>query len=690
MTKVTDKSEQVGKAQVIFTPSGMRGDFAKDTSLLTVAQQTGADLDSVCGGNGICGRCKILVSEGEFSKFGFTSSRENLNEPTSIERAFFSKKELEKGYRLACNVFVKDNVVIDIPPESQVQQQLVRKAAGKLDVEAAPAIKLITIEVTEADMHDQSGDFERIQEMVEFETGIEDIEISLPILAQIQVALRKGKWQVTVAIAHKESIVAVWPGEQTALYGVAVDIGSTSIAAHLSDLSSGENIATTGQMNPQIRYGEDLMSRVSYIMMNPGGEVDLTDSVREAVNNLVQQLVTDSGVDKSTILDMVLVGNPIMHHLFLGLNPVELGTAPFALTRQGSVHCTAAEVGIDLNPGTQVYMLPCIAGHVGADAAAVVLSQAPYKNPDITLVVDVGTNAEIILGNADKLVAASSPTGPAFEGAQIEHGQRAAPGAIERLRIDPVTYAPKFKVIGCDLWSDEEGFAESTAATGVTGICGSGIIEAIAELMLSGLVLNEGVYNAELLDGNEHLFQNGKTLAYRVTPADEKGQGGIIITQNDIRAIQLAKATLYASIELLMDKLGIKEIARIELAGAFGAHIDPKYALALGLIPDCDVDQVRAVGNAAGTGARIALLNVAARREIEDQVLKMTKIETAIEPKFQDYFIAAMGIPHKQHDFVHLRKALPQLPVLSAQAQDAAPTRRRRRSSRGGRPNISR
>ncbi len=673
-------------AQVIFTPSGMRGEFKKETSLLASAQQTGADLDSVCGGNGICGRCKILVSEGDFAKFGFSSSRTHLSEPTSIERAYFSAKELEKGYRLACNAHLKDNVVIDIPPESQVQQQLVRKAAGKLNVEAAPAIKLVTIDVTEASMHDQTGDLERIQEQVEFETEIENINVDLQTLAQIQVALRKGSWKITVAIAHNESIVAVWPGEQTKLYGIAIDVGSTSIAAHLSDLDTGENLATTGQMNPQIRYGEDVISRVSYIMMNPGGEVDLTAAVRETINTLVQQLIEQSGVDASAILDMVLVGNPIMHHLLLGINPVELGGAPFALSTQSSVHCKASELDIDINPGTQVYILPCIAGHVGADAAAATLSQAPYKKTDITLVVDIGTNAEIVLGNSEKLVAASSPTGPAFEGAQIEHGQRAAPGAIERMRIDPVTYAPKYKVIGCDLWSDEAGFTEQTKDIGVTGICGSGIIEAVAELYISGLVLNDGVFSAALSEQTDYLFQNGKTLAYRVTD----GENGIIITQNDIRAIQFAKATLHASIELLMDKLDIKQIERIELAGAFGAHIDPKYAMALGLIPDCNVDNVRAVGNAAGTGARIALLNVAARREIENEVLKMIKIETAIESKFQDYFIAAMGIPHKNHDFAQLRKVLPNFPQLPAEpAGGEAPTRRRRRSSRGGRPNIS-
>ncbi len=337
----------------------------------------------------------------------------------------------------------------------------------------------------------------------------------------------------------------------------------------------------------------------------------------------------------------------------------------------------ARELGLHFAAGSRIYLLPCIAGHVGADAAAVVLSEAPYKQDAITLIIDVGTNAEIILGNKDKVVAASSPTGPAFEGAQITHGQRAAPGAIERVRIDPETLEPRYKVIGVDVWSDEPGFDEATEKTGVTGICGSGIIEAIATLFLAGVIHADGVINSGKASVSARVEPNGKTFAYRLV----EGEPGIIITQNDVRAIQLAKATLYASVMLLMDKLGITRIERIRFAGAFGAHIDPKYAMLLGMIPDCPLPHVQAVGNAAGTGARIALVSQAARAEIEAEVVRLEKIETATESNFQDYFIAAMAIPHKRDDFPNLSKVIT-IPARVKGANSSSTTGRRRRRRR--------
>ena len=328
----------------------------------------------------------------------------------------------------------------------------------------------------------------------------------------------------------------------------------------------------------------------------------------------------------------------------------------------------------------------------------VILSEAPYKTDAMTLIIDVGTNAEIILGNSKKLVAASSPTGPAFEGAQIHNGQRAAPGAIERVRIDPVTLEPRYKVIGVDLWSDEAGFDEAIGETGVTGICGSGIIEAIATLFLAGIVTTDGVINGAKAEISPRVVLDGKTWAYKlvgkrsdsdINPEnDSRSETGVLITQNDIRAIQLAKGTLYASVQLLMDKLRVKKIERIRFAGAFGAHIDPKYAMLLGMIPDCPLDQVQSIGNAAGTGARIALTSLAGRHEIENEVLRMEKIETATEVNFQEYFINAMAIPHKVDSFENLSKVI-SIPVYADETTDSSRAKRRRRSSRGGKPNIS-
>jgi uncharacterized 2Fe-2S/4Fe-4S cluster protein (DUF4445 family) len=390
--------------------------------------------------------------------------------------------------------------------------------------------------------------------------------------------------------------------------------------------------------------------------------------------------VRRTGADRNDILDSVFVGNPIMHHLFLGIDPTELGGAPFALAVSGAVHSWAEQLDLSTNRGCRVYLIPCIAGHVGADAAAATLSEGPHRQDEMMLLVDVGTNAEIVLGNAQRVVAASSPTGPAFEGAEISCGQRAAPGAIERVRIDPDTLEPKFKVIGSDLWSNEDGFAEAVAATGITGICGSGIIEVVAEMYLAGVISEDGVVDGAMAAKSPRIIANGRTFSYVLNDGDPL----ITVTQNDVRAIQLAKAALYAGIKLLMDKLGIGHVDAIRFAGAFGSFIDPKYAMVLGLIPDCDLAKVSAVGNAAGTGARMALVNRDFRREIEKTVREIEKIETALEPKFQDHFVAAMALPNKLDPFPELAKAvnLPARKALAANDDPEGNGGRRRREGR--------
>ena len=427
-------------------------------------------------------------------------------------------------------------------------------------------------------------------------------------------------------------------------------------------------------MNPQIRFGEDLMSRVSYVMMHPGAEQQMCEAVRTAVAELIVEVCAEADQKTDNILDCTFVGNPIMHHLLLGLSPVELGGAPFALATDSAVTVSAQSLGLGINPGARCYVLPCIAGHVGADCAAVVLSEAPYLREELTLLVDVGTNAEIVLGNRHRLLAASSPTGPAFEGAQISSGQRAAPGAIERVRIDPQTLEPRFRVIGCELWSDHPDFAEQTADLGITGICGSGIIEVLAELYLAQVINSDGVVDGTLSSRSERIVEDGRTFAYVLHEGDIR----IAITQNDVRAIQLAKAALYAGVRLLMDKLNVDTVDRIRLAGAFGSHIDVKYAMILGLIPDCALENVTSAGNAAGSGAHIALVDANAREEIEREIRRIEKVETAVESRFQEHFVEAMAIPHKSAPFEELGKAVV-LPVRDNAASQAPASGRRRR-----------
>jgi uncharacterized 2Fe-2S/4Fe-4S cluster protein (DUF4445 family) len=422
------------------------------------------------------------------------------------------------------------------------------------------------------------------------------------------------------------------------------------------------------------------MSRVSHAMMNEGGAAELTNAVREGLNGLIAVLAEDAGIDTGEIVDSTFVMNPVMHHLFLGLDPYELGQAPFALATGAAQRLCAADLGLALPPATRAYVLPLIAGHVGADAAAVTLSEAPHKSDDLVLVVDVGTNAEIILGDKTGVLACSSPTGPAFEGAQISAGQRAAPGAIERVEIDPVTKEPRFRVIGSELWSDDPGFAEAIAGTGLTGICGSGIIEVMAEMRIAGIVDAKGLIGTAEETGTARCIADGRTQAYVLWEGDETTPR-ITVTNNDVRAIQMAKAALYAGAELLMDKRGVDHVDRVVLAGAFGAHISPKHAMVLGMIPDVPLDKVASAGNAAGTGARIALLNVPARAEIERVVHEIEKIETAIEPRFQEHFVAATALPNAVAPFAGLRAVVP-LPepyFTGGSGGDDGGRRRRRR-----------
>ena len=671
-----------GDAMVIFTPSGRRGRFPIGTPVLQAARALGVDIDSVCGGRAMCGRCQVVQSVGEFAKDGIASRPEHLSAFSTTEQEYDRLNGLKKGRRLSCQTQVLGDVIVDVPQDSQVHRQVVRKRAEVQDIELDPIVRLYYVEVQEPNMHDPSSDLRRLEEALEFEWRLTNLFTDIRVIQELQLALRQGEWKVTVAIHDDNKIIAVWPGLREHIYGLAYDVGSTTIAAHLCNLATGEVAASAGVMNPQIRFGEDLMSRVSYIMMNPGSEVELTRAVREAVNNLASEVTFEAGIGLTDIIEATFVGNPIMHHLLLGINPVELGGAPFALATEGAVRSLwASEIDLYIHPNARIYVLPCIAGHVGADTAGVVLSEAPYLSDQMELLVDVGTNAEIVLGNRHRLLACSSPTGPAFEGAQISSGQRAAAGAIERVRIDPVTLEPKFQVIGCDLWSDDADFDAQIASTGVTGICGSGIIEVIAEMFLAGIINQDGVIDGACAARSPRVVPEGRTFSYILHAADIV----IKITQNDIRAIQLAKAALYAGVRLLMDRMGVETVDRIRLAGAFGSHIDVKYAMVLGLIPDCDLAAVNSVGNAAGTGARIALLDRKARAEIEEEVRKIEKVETAVEPRFQDHFVEAMAFPHKTAPFPNLRQVVALPEPRAVQNQTGQERRRSRRGNRAER-----
>ena len=669
-----------GDVKVLFMPSGRRGFFPRGTPLLDAARTLGVDIDSVCGGRGLCGRCQISCVTGSFAKHQIESDVDHLSPFSATEEKFEERKgPLKSGRRLSCHTTLLDDAVIDVPAESQVHRQIVRKEMESRDIRLDTATRLYYVQIDKPSLEDPRGEVQFLFEALEREWDVTDVTLADSQLPALQAALTREDRGITVAVYQEHLITGIWPALFDRPRGIAIDVGSTTVAAHLCDLNSGEVLASAGVMNPQIRYGEDLMSRVSYVMMHPEGAELLTNAIREAVNDLFVELSDQASGSVEDILEIALVANPIMHHILLGINPVNLGTAPFALTTSAAIDTRATEMGLKAHPEARLYCLPCIAGHVGADAAGVILAEAPDRSEAMTLVVDVGTNAEIVLANNQRLLVCSSPTGPAFEGAQISSGQRATIGAIERVRIDRDTLEPRFKCIGSDLWSDEPGFSDAMAGTGVTGICGSGIIEVVAEMYLAGILTTDGVVDGALAERTQRIKAEGRTFSYVLHASSDPEVSDVLVTQNDVRQIQLAKAALYAGIKLLMDEMGVTSVDRIRLAGAFGSHISVSHAMVLGLIPDCDLEQVTSAGNAAGAGARMALLDRNARREIAATIAKAERIETAVADDFQAHFVGAMGLPHQSDPFPNLFSVVAPPEAKMVESGDA-PKRRRRRS----------
>ena len=667
--------------RIVFTPSGLTGQVDTGTTVLAAARQLGVDLDSVCGGRGICGRCQIEPSTGSFAKWAIESAPTALSDWSSVEVDYETKgnarRPLRAGRRLGCAANVLADAVIAVPSESQVHKQVVRKAVDLTGLVIDPQFRLFNVDVPKAVLGDSESVTELIGEAVMRTHGVEVAVWSTTVLRAAHKAAANDDGSVTIAVDLDGRAVAIWPGFVDTALGVAIDVGSTTVAGHLCDLSTGEVLATAGVMNPQIRFGEDLMSRVSYVMMNPGGDKELTACIRTALNDLITDLLRQADAPADELLDIVIVGNPIMHHIVLGIDPTPLGQAPFTLATAEAIRTTALDLGLGF-PTARAFVGPCIAGHVGADTTAAMLAEGPHRGEEWQLLVDIGTNAEIVLGCVEQQFAASSPTGPAFEGAQISCGQRATAGAIERVRIDRETLAPRFKVIGCDLWSDDPGFAAATEDLTISGVCGSGIIEVIGEMYLAGVIDSEGVVRGENAETCPHIVSDDRTFRYVLyrTPGVE-----LSITQNDVRAIQLAKAALRAGIDLLMGYAGVDALGDMRLAGAFGAHIDPLYALVLGLVPDAPVEAVRSVGNAAGAGAVRALLSMQARTELEAAARAVVKIETATEPQFQELFVAAMAFPHATAPSPYLG-AVVALPERTSSVDAAGGRRRRRQENR--------
>ncbi|OGO09533.1 MAG: ferredoxin [Chloroflexi bacterium RBG_13_66_10] len=670
--------------QLVLMPSGRRGAVPRGTNLLDACRSLGVELESICGGRQTCGKCQVIVEVGQFAKHAITSGAGHLSPIAGVEAAYLEKNGIS-GRRLACAAEVTGDLLISVPEESQARKQIIAKAATERAIVVHPAVRLVYVESAEATMGDPRGDWERLEDALAEQWKLHGLSIDLRALRTLQGSLRSpaarqaaGGRGLTLALWRDREVIRIEPGYAEGAHGLAVDVGSTTVVAHLCDLRTGAVLATEAAMNPQVRYGEDLMSRVSYGMTEPQGVERMHRAVIRTIQELAEKATAAIGRTPEALLDAVLVGNTVMQHLFLGLDPLELGGAPFAPASSSSYDLKARDLGLTFHPAAQLHVLPCIAGHVGADHVAVLLAEAPHQRAEMSLVIDVGTNAEISLGNRQEVLCASSPTGPAFEGAQITHGQRAAPGAIERVRIDPKTLEPRYRVIGWDGWVEPEAGPPMPEAARATGICGSGIIEIVAEMFLAGILSSDGRIQEAATRRSGRVRWNGRTGEYQLAGPNETATGKeIVVTQNDVRAIQLAKAALYAGVKLLMAHRGVQGVDRISLAGAFGSYIDPLHAMVLGMIPDCDLSRVAAVGNAAGDGARLALLSEEQRAEATRLAGWVRHVQTATEPAFQTEFVAAMAIPHASDPFPHLEA------VLAARPADevTAPGPRRRAKS---------
>ena len=619
--------------QVCFTPSGrqFKGEFG-DT-LLQVAQDAGVAIRSLCGGYGQCHQCWIEVSEGEHSKFGVNCKSENVTGITKLEKQLIIDNPRYKGKRLACQSCIQGDLVIDVPEESQEHKAYISKKNAKQNYSVSSAISLIECTLEESTLDENPSASENLIAQLE-KQGIE-AKIDFNLLRGLQPLIHETKGSLTVAIRDNKQIVAAYPQGKLQVFGAAIDIGSTTLALYVYDLKDGKLVYESSAMNPQIRFGEDLMSRVSYVMMNKGGDEKLTIAVRTKITEMLHEACENLEVKWDKLLEVVLVGNPIMHHIFFGISPVELGQAPFTLSIRSWLDVDAKDLNFELYPKTRLSFFPLIAGHVGADTAAAYLSQIDIMHSETTLLVDIGTNAEIMLSKEGEVYATSSPTGPAFEGAEISSGVRATYGAIERVRIDKETLKVRFKVIGCDAWSDEPDF--ELVQMKAVGICGSGIIEAIVAFAEAGIIDQSGLFVESIAP--ELFSKKGNTTRFLLV---DQGDKSIYIEQVDIRSIQLAKAALSAGVSILMDYLKCDHFDKILLAGAFGAHLDARYVALLDIIPTSTEEKIVSVGNAAGIGASAALLDVNKRKAIIEAVDKVVKIETATEPRFQEFFVEAM------------------------------------------------
>ncbi len=668
------------KHLVILQPSGRRGLVDEGVSLRAAARELGVEIESICAENATCGKCMVLVEEGRFEKYNILSKREHLSPVGADEKAYFARRPRllkDRGWdlgqvRLSCQACVLGDVLINVPEESRGNKQIVRKSATQREIEIKPSIRKYYVEMEPPTLAHPHADWERLANGIEVAISlvrrgeenlpkVADLSVDYTVLRSLAQTLRDGEWKVTVTLWQDREVVRVQPGYHEDSFGAAVDIGSTTVALYLCDLRTGEVVAAESEMNPQIVYGEDVMSRIQYSIEHGDGLEKMHKTIIATLNKLIKQAIRhcqerrDSATKQSRndvttddIFEMVLVGNTTMHHLLLNLPPTHLGRAPYVPTIHKALNIKARELGLQINAAGNIHILPTIASFIGADTSGVLIAEEPYKQDENWLIIDVGTNAELVLGNRERLVCTSTPTGPALEGAHIEYGMRAAPGAIERVEIDESTLEPRYKVIGAEGWNSGD----------VKGICGSAIIDVVAEMFRVRILDGRGRFRKGVQ--SERVRDGGNGQEYVIAWAAETSIGrDIVLTLKDIRQIQLAKAALYVAARTLLRQMNLERPDKLILAGGFGSYIDKTKAMLIGLIPDMPLEDVYAVGNAAGDGARIALLNLEKRREAAEVARTVQRFELPTDPEFQNQFMLALNFPHMTEPFTHVAHLIP-------------------------------
>ena len=641
---------------VIFQPSGRRGQVEEGKYILDASRELGVEIEAICGEKRTCGKCKIRIEDGFFERYGVESSREHVTQWRPVEAKFFTDERKDQGYRLACVAKIHGDLVVFVPEEARAGGQVVRKAVTDRKINVNPSVRTYYIEMLPPTLHDPLGDYERVCNALKEQHGLDAPILDYKVLLGMPDTLRAAGWKVSVSIwtgGPAPEIVRIAPGKVERSIGLAVDVGTTSVAAYLCDLATGEVLNYDSMMNPQVPYGEDVMSRITYAMSHEDGIHKLQDAIIEGLNTIAARICEAVGFTHEDILELAIVFNTAMHHCFLGIYPEHLGLAPYAPALHHSINIKARDLGLKFCRGANVFVLPNEAGFVGADNVGVLIAEEPYNKDDRQLIIDIGTNGELIMGNREKLISSSCATGPALEGAHIKYGMRAAPGAIEKIYINPETKEPRYRVIGKEQWSDEM----DPETIGTKGICGSGIIDGVAELFKAGIIDKTGKFVKGTETDRVRKGEDGDE--YVLAWANETSIGrDVTMTIKDVRAVQLAKGAMYAGAKIMMQKLGYESLDRVVLAGAFGSFIDREESLVIGMFPDVPVTKAYAVGNAAGDGARMALLDANKRLEADEWARKVEYVELSVEPAFEKEFMYAMHLPHMKDKFPNLHAVL--------------------------------